>query len=116
MALSTSEEIFPGIDNRGRVARLRTMNGARFRPIQRLYPLEISASITTITNDVPSPDDMVLVRPHDTDPNVAPTTSNDRITESDTTTTKSLMTEKDSRQQKTSRCGRIVKVPRRLDL
>jgi len=35
-------EIFPGRDDKNRVAKLKTQNGILVRPFQRLYPLEIS--------------------------------------------------------------------------
>ncbi|GIX95603.1 hypothetical protein CDAR_113421 [Caerostris darwini] len=44
-------ELFKGKDNVERVARLRVAKGEIIRPIQRIYPLELSSS--EILNDVP---------------------------------------------------------------
>ncbi|GIY77058.1 reverse transcriptase [Caerostris darwini] len=44
-------ELFKGKDNAERVARLRVAKGEIIRPIQRIYPLELSSS--EILNDVP---------------------------------------------------------------
>ncbi|XP_059047188.1 uncharacterized protein LOC131842631 [Achroia grisella] len=40
--LAIVEELYPGVDGHERVARLKTTYGERIRPLQRLYPLEIS--------------------------------------------------------------------------
>lgn len=44
-------ELFPGRDGHERVARLRTSNGVYTRPIQRLYPLEISDEKDIVDNN-----------------------------------------------------------------
>ncbi|KAJ8979701.1 hypothetical protein NQ317_000986 [Molorchus minor] len=40
--LGVIEEVFPGKDGKSRLVKLRTSRGTLLRPIQRLYPLEIS--------------------------------------------------------------------------
>lgn len=40
------EEILPGRDGVGRVAKVKTSNGVLLRPLQRLYPLEVSVEET----------------------------------------------------------------------
>lgn len=44
-------ELIPGKDGHVRVARLRTQNGIYIRPVQRLYPLEISDKLDLCNND-----------------------------------------------------------------
>jgi hypothetical protein len=36
-------ELLPGVDGKCRVARVRVKEGVLIRPLQRLYPLEISS-------------------------------------------------------------------------
>jgi len=42
-------ELFPGKDGKTRVVKVKTKNGVYLRPIQRLYPLEVSSPIRPIT-------------------------------------------------------------------
>ena len=44
-------ELLPGKDNRVRVVRLRTSHGELLRPIQRVYPLEVSSRESFLSKD-----------------------------------------------------------------
>jgi hypothetical protein len=45
-------ELFPGKDNKVRVARVKTTRGTLTRPVQRLYPLEVMTSQSTKLGEV----------------------------------------------------------------
>ncbi len=59
-------ELYPGKDNVERVAKLRVANGELIRPVQRIYPLEMSATEIgrDVFHDTPEPctdDSKVLI-------------------------------------------------------
>ncbi|XP_052749322.1 uncharacterized protein LOC128200300 [Galleria mellonella] len=81
-------QICPGVDNVGRVARIKTAKGERLRPLQRLYPLEVSQ-----LEDIQFP---------------RPSGSNDKVIDS--------KVEVENCPAKITRSGRPVKLPHRLDI
>ena len=83
--------MYPGRDGVSRVAKLRTATGELTRPVQRLYPLEIKSS--TIKNEQDKDDS-----------NKKPKTESKKVKNKSTT------------EKVSSRAGRNIKVPHRLDL
>ncbi|KAL4720151.1 hypothetical protein ACJJTC_010131 [Scirpophaga incertulas] len=83
-------EIYAGVDGLCRVARIKTANWDLIRPLQRLFPLEVSVSKES-DQTVESED----VEPSQSDPY------------------KDTSPRPDA---KVTRTGRLVKIPRRLDL
>jgi hypothetical protein len=90
-------ELYPGKDNIPRVARLRTAQGERIRPFQRLYPLEVSAKTDF---------DILKKASRKTDLTVE-NIRNISVESSDTSKVSSLTK---------SRSGRTRRIPQRLDL
>ncbi|GFS44078.1 transposable element Tc1 transposase [Nephila pilipes] len=98
-------EIFQGKDNIERVAKLRVSNGEIIRPIQRIYPLELSSS--EIFEDIPS---IVKSAPDTSSSAKQCSTSNDQSFQSE-----DLPKEQEETLKKT-RLGRQIVPPKRLDL
>ncbi|GFT23290.1 uncharacterized protein NPIL_507481 [Nephila pilipes] len=98
-------EMFQGKDNIERVAKLRVSNGEIIRPIQRIYPLELSSS--EIFEDVP----VIVKSAPDTSSSAKQcSTSNDQSFQSE-----DLPKEQEETLKKT-RLGRQIVPPKRLDL
>ncbi|GFT93957.1 integrase catalytic domain-containing protein [Nephila pilipes] len=98
-------EMFQGKDNIERVAKLRVSNGEIIRPIQRIYPLELSSS--EIFEDVPA---IVKSAPDTSSSAKQCSTSNDQSFQSE-----DLPKEQEETLKKT-RLGRQIVPPKRLDL
>ncbi|GFT39502.1 integrase catalytic domain-containing protein [Nephila pilipes] len=98
-------EMFQGEDNIERVAKLRVSNGEIIRPIQRIYPLELSSS--EIFEDVSA---IVKSAPDTSSSAKQCSTSNDQSFQSE-----DLPKEQEETLKKT-RLGRQIVPPKRLDL
>ncbi|GFU28831.1 dual 3',5'-cyclic-AMP and-GMP phosphodiesterase 11 [Nephila pilipes] len=98
-------EMFQGKDNIERVAKLRVSNGEIIRPIQRIYPLELSSS--EIFEDVPA---IVKNAPDTSSSAKQCSTSNGQSFQSE-----DLPKEQEETLKKT-RLGRQIVPPKRLDL
>lgn len=87
-------EVMPGKDSVTRLVRLKTERGELLRPIQRLYPLEVSAAESVLIKKLPSTKSSEKPTvSHSVDCNVEP-----------------------SEQERKTRSGRIIRMPLKLDL
>lgn len=90
-------EIYPGKDNIPRVARIKTSQGERIRPFQRLYPLEVTAK-----------SDVQVLKKTVRKPNVPVGNIHQPSVENIDTS--------EARHNPQSRSGRTLRIPSRLDL
>ncbi|GFY37536.1 DUF5641 domain-containing protein [Trichonephila inaurata madagascariensis] len=105
-------EVYPDKDGVPRVARIRTSHGERIRPIQRLYPLEVSAKTEISVLKASGKASLPVEK--------TPESSTDHVSDSRTDYAPDSPVEStDSSQEKLptkTRLGRTIKIPRKLDL
>lgn len=83
-------ETYPGADGNIRVARVKTAHGERIRPLQRLYPLEVCSTMKQLLVE---PDSPLKIQMED-----------------------AMKSEVQEKTPATTRSGRCVKIPDRLNL
>ncbi|GFY67267.1 DUF5641 domain-containing protein [Trichonephila inaurata madagascariensis] len=110
--LSVVLEVYPGKDAIPRVARIRTSHGERIRPLQRLYPLEVSAKTEIGVLKASGKDSLPVEK--------TPESSTDHVSDSPTDYVPDSPVESgDNSEEKPptkTKLGRTVKIPRKLDL
>ncbi|XP_035228052.1 uncharacterized protein LOC118200221 [Stegodyphus dumicola] len=89
--LAVIEELYPGRDGHVRVVKVKTPLGHLIRPVQKIYPLEVNSS-----------GDPVIPDKHPTNDTPA-ASQNDILIQKDVSTA-----------PRTSRSGRVIKIPKRL--
>lgn len=101
-------EIYPGRDGQVRVAKVKTMSGFLIRPVQRLYPLEIS-----------SVDDCSVIQNKFHEKTVKPIDTRQQVPDQslETFSAKKYDAKTDRYEKpRVSKRGRVIKTPVRLDL
>ncbi|GFU88612.1 integrase catalytic domain-containing protein [Trichonephila clavipes] len=105
-------EFYPGQDGVPRLARIRTSHGERICPLQRLYPLEVSAKTEIGVLKASGKDSLPVEK--------TPESSTDHVSDSPTDyVPDSLVESTDNSEDKPptkTRLGRTIKMPRKLDL
>ncbi|XP_035228353.1 uncharacterized protein LOC118200503 [Stegodyphus dumicola] len=89
--LAVIEELYPGRDGHVRVVKVKTPLGHLVRPVQKIYPLEVNSSGDPIIPDQHTTNDLPA------------TSQNDIPIQKDV-----------SAAPRTSRSGRVIKIPKRL--
>ncbi|GFY43627.1 integrase catalytic domain-containing protein [Trichonephila inaurata madagascariensis] len=105
-------EVYPGKDGVPRVARVRTSNGERIRPFQRLYPLEVSAKTEISVLKTSGKANLPVEKTPESSTKYASDSPTDYLPNSPVENT-------DNSEEKPptqTRLGRTIKIPRKLDL